>query len=96
MAEQPTQSAHPWRASIRTAGAVGVAAIAALAAIGPELVTFVSEQFPGSPAVGVVAAGSGFVVGLSLLVNRVALLAPVASFLQKIGLGPTPKTGGDA
>jgi hypothetical protein len=95
MAEQSTQSAHPWRASVRTAAAVGIAALAALAAIGPELVNFVAEQFPGSPAAGIVAAGSGFIVGLSLLVNRIALLAPVASFLQSIGLGPTPKTGGD-
>lgn len=87
----PTQNAHPWRASLRTAGSIGIALLAALAVIGPEIVAFVEEQFPGSPAVGIVAAGSAFVVGLSAVVNRIALLGPVADFLAKIGLGPAPK-----
>lgn len=91
MAEQPTQTAHPWRASVRTALSVALALLGALAVAGPEIVKFVAEQFPDSPAAGIVASVVGFIVGLSLLVNRVILLAPVASFFQKIGLGPVPK-----
>lgn len=86
-----TQSNHPWRASLRTAGSVLLAVIAALAVVGPEIVTFVEEQFPGSPAVGVVAGVSAFIVGLSALLNRIILLPAVDTLLTRIGLGPTPK-----
>jgi len=88
-----TQNQHPWRASLRTAGSIAVAVLVALAAIGPEVVTFVEEQFPGSPASAIVAGISGFIVGLSALVNRIILLQPVADLLQKIGLGPAPTEG---
>lgn len=85
-----TQNVFPWRAALRTGGAVTLSLIAALAVIGPEVVTFVGQQFPGSPAVGIVSGVSVFIVGLSVLVNRIALLGPVASFLLKIGFGPAP------
>ncbi|MDF2693696.1 MAG: uncharacterized protein K0S65_2079 [Labilithrix sp.] len=88
----PTQSAHPWRASLRTGGAVLVAGLAAAAAVGPEIVQFVEAQFPGSPAVAYVVSGVGIVTGLSVAVNRIALLAPVTKFLTMLGLGPAPKS----
>lgn len=88
---EPTQVRRPWRASLRTGGAVALSLLTALALIGPEVVKFVSEQFPGSPAVGIVAGASGFIVGLSVLVNRIALLPAVSALLTKIGMGPTPK-----
>lgn len=93
MADTPTQTAHPWRASVRTALSVALALLTALAVAGPSIVDFVSEQFPGSPAVGIVASVIGFIVGLSLLVNRLILLGPVAELIQKIGLGPVPNGG---
>lgn len=88
---EPTQVRRPWRAALRTGGAVAVSLLVALAAIGPYVVEFVSEQFPGSPAVGIVAGVSGFIVGLSVLVNRIALLPAVSALLTKIGMGPMPK-----
>jgi len=87
----PTQVRRPWRASLRTGGAVAVSLLTALALVGPEVVKFVSEQFPGSPAVAIVASVSGFIVGLAVLVNRVALIPAVSDLLTKLGLGPTPK-----
>lgn len=94
MADRSTQVAHPWRASLRTAGVHAIVILAALAAIGPEVVSFVEEQFPGSPAGGIVAGASSFIVGLSLLLNRLILLAPVAKAFDKLGLGPAPKESG--
>lgn len=85
-----TQSQHPWRASLRTAGAVAVTVLLALAAAGPEIVEFVADQFPDSPAVPIVAAVSGFIVALAALVNRLMLLGPIANLLQRLGLGPAP------
>lgn len=86
-----TQTTHPWRASLRTGGAVAISALGAAAAAGPLISDFVNEQFPGTPAGSAVLAGVGFIAGLSVLVNRLALLAPVAAFFTKIGLGPAPK-----
>ena len=91
MAEQTTQSAYPWRASLRTGGSVAIAGLAAAAAIGPEVADFVSTQFPGSPAEAIVLSAVGIIAAASVAVNRIVLLGPVATFLQKIGLGPAPK-----
>ena len=87
----PTQTVHPWRAALRTGGAITVSLILALAAIGPLTFEFVEDQFPGSPAAAIVAASAGFIAGLAILVNRIALLPAVSAFLTKIGLGPAPK-----
>lgn len=95
MAES-TQKKYPWRASIRTGGAVAIAALTAAAAAGPLIADFVAEQFPGTPAAAVTLAVVVFVSGLSTLVNRLILLAPVAALFQKIGLGPVPKAEGIA
>ena len=92
MAES-TQSAHPWRASIRTGGAVLVSGLAAAAVVGPEVAEFVESQWPGSAGSAIVLSAVGVVAAASSLVNRIALLAPVADFLDKIGLGPTPPGG---
>lgn len=88
-----TQSTHPWRASLRTGGAVAVSGLSAAAVAGPVIAEFVNEQFPGTPVAAATVGVVGFVAGLSVLVNRVALLGPVADFFTKIGLGATPKDG---
>lgn len=90
MAES-TQSKHPWRASVRTGLNTALLVLAALAVGMPEIVAFVREQWPESPAVGIVTGASAVVVGLSVLVNRVLLLPAVTDLLEAIGLGPTPK-----
>jgi uncharacterized membrane protein HdeD (DUF308 family) len=86
-----TQTVHPWRAALRTGGAIFIALLFALAAVGPLVVEFVGDQFPGSPAEAIVAGTVGFIVGLSVLVNRVALLPAVSALLTRVGLGPAPK-----
>lgn len=88
---ESTQVKRPWRAALRTGGSVAVAVLIALAAIGPVAVEFVTEQFPGSPAVGIVGGVSGLIVAASVAVNRIALLPAVSALLTKIGMGPTPK-----
>lgn len=89
MAES-TQSKHPWRASVRTGLNTLLLLLTALAVGMPEIVSFVRDQWPGSPAVQIVVTTSGIIVGLSILVNRLLLLPPVAALLQAIGLGPAP------
>lgn len=85
-----TQSQHPWRAAIRTGGATLLSLLFALAAVGPDVVEFVEKQWPGSPGAAIVASIVTVIVGLSILVNRVALYAPVTAFLTRIGAGPSP------
>lgn len=88
----PTQTQHPWRASLRTGGAVAVSGLTAAAAAAPLIGDFVTEQWPDTPATTVVVAGVGIVTGASVLVNRILLLPAVNRFLTKIGLGPQPQS----
>lgn len=91
MAES-TQSAHPWRASIRTGLAVAPVVLLGASAAGEEIAAFISEQFPDTPVAAAVLSASVFISGLAVLVNRLMLLDKVSAALTVIGLGPKPKS----
>lgn len=76
----PTQSQHPWKATLRTMIALAVAAAAFL----PQIVD----------ASGVDQAGwIGALLAGSAIVTRVMAIPFVNDLLTKVGLGATPKTG---
>ena len=88
----PTQVAHPWRASFRTAVAVllGLALVLPIvwAIIGEELekVGWVIPE-PVGTVVGVIIAA---VTAAAAIVTRVMAIPAVSDWLTKMHLGPTP------
>ena len=88
----PTQVAHPWRASLRTAVAVllGLALVLPIvwAIIGEELgkVGWVIPE-PVGTVVGVIIAA---VTAAAAIVTRVMAIPAVSDWLTKMHLGPTP------
>ena len=88
----PTQVAHPWRASLRTAVAVllGLAVVLPIvwAIIGEELekVGWVIPE-PVGTVVGIIIAA---VTAAAAIVTRVMAIPAVSDWLTKLNLGPTP------
>ena len=88
----PTQVAHPWRASLRTAVAVllGLALVLPIvwAIIGEELgkVGWVIPEPVASAVVAIIAA----VTAAAAIVTRVMAIPAVSDWLTKLNLGPTP------
>ena len=88
----PTQVAHPWRASLRTAVAVllGLALVLPIvwAIIGEELgkVGWVIPE-PVATVVGVIIAA---ITAAAAIVTRVMANPAVSDWLTKMHLGPTP------
>lgn len=84
----PTQVAHPWRASLRTALQTALASIVALVAVLPLVQDFVEQVAPGSPVVAWIAGATATLSALALAVTRIMALGPVNDLLTRIGLGP--------
>lgn len=87
----PTQVAHPWRATARTAAAVAVGALTALVAVLPIVQDFVEAVAPGSPVVAWIAGATVVVASLSAAVTRIMALSAVNDLLARFGLGAQPK-----
>lgn len=82
----PTQLRHPWRTTVRTLAWYAVALLGAAALGGPVI----AEQLGGYLGPRVVEAlvwFAGLSAALLALVQRLALLAPVAAILARVGLG---------
>jgi hypothetical protein len=91
MATMPTQSAYPWKATLRTVLAV----VVALGIVGPLILGVITEQLGNyiSPDVmGYIAWGVGLIVAISATVTRIMAIPQVNAWLTKwLGLGATPK-----
>lgn len=77
----PTQTVHPWRATLRTTleWVIGAAAMA------PLIYQAITESDPAA-ATGWAAVA----LGITAAVTRVAALPAVNALLSRIGLGATP------
>ena len=81
-----TQQQHPWRTTLRTV----VWYVVAILAVIPAAVPIITDQL--GPYIGQrVVSSLGWVAGLSAAllgaVQRIVLLTPVATLLDRIGLG---------
>ena len=88
----PTQVAHPWRASLRTA----VAVLLGLALVLPIVWAIIGEELekvgwaipePIGTVVGVIIAA---VTAAAAIVTRVMAIPAVSDWLTRFNLGPTP------
>lgn len=88
----PTQVAHPWRASLRTA----VAVLLGLALVLPIVWAIIGEELekvgwaipePVATVVGVIIAA---VTAAAAIVTRVMAIPAVSDWLTKLNLGPAP------
>lgn len=87
----PTQVAHPWRASIRTGLQTATAVLAALVLALPLVQEFVAKVAPDSPVIGWIAAATGVVAALATLITRLTALPAVNDLLTRLGIGPVSK-----
>ena len=88
----PTQVAHPWRASFRTA----VAVLLGLALVLPIVWAIIGEELgkvgwaipePIGTVVGVIIAA---ITAAAAIVTRVMAIPAVSDWLTRFNLGPTP------
>ena len=88
----PTQVAHPWRASLRTA----VAVLLGLALVLPIVWAIIGEELekvgwaipePVGTVVGVIIAA---ITAAAAIVTRVMAIPAVSDWLTRFNLGPTP------
>ena len=88
----PTQVAHPWRASLRTA----VAVLLGLALVLPIVWAIIGEELekvgwaipePVGTVVGVIIAA---ITAAAAIVTRVMAIPAVSDWLTRLNLGPTP------
>ena len=88
----PTQVAHPWRASLRTA----VAVLLAVALVLPIVWAIIGEELakvgwaipePIGTVVGVIIAA---ITAAAAIVTRVMAIPAVSDWLTRLNLGPTP------
>lgn len=95
-AEDATQAHYPWRAALRTAGVSLLVLLPMLGIVVPEVVQIILDEVGQRTTVprwarvtllGVAAAASC----VAAIVNRVALIPQVNSFLTRHKLGPVPK-----
>lgn len=87
----PTQVAHPWKATVRTAIQTFLAVAAVLVLVAPEVQAFVDQFWPGSPVVAWIGAGAAFVAALAGLVTRIMAIPAVNDLLTRVGLGASPR-----
>lgn len=80
----PTQTSHPWKATLRTL----VSVVVSLAAAAPIIYTAITDQSP-ELATGAFATA----LAVSAAITRLMALPVVNDLLTKIGLGATPKVG---
>jgi len=90
----PTQSAHPWRATLRTAIAVGIPTVLGLLVVLPEIIQVIldelGETMPDGLRLWLVAAAS-LIVAISSAVTRIMAIPGVNAWLTSLGLGASPK-----
>lgn len=90
MSNQPTQTAFPWRATLRTALQVGVALGGVLASIwvivGDEFGDWLTPE-----ASAWIGGGVALVVAGSAALARVMAIPLVNEWLTRLGLGAEPK-----
>lgn len=77
----PTQTRHPWKATLRTA----LAGIIGAATVIPEIIAV------AHPSSGELAAIGGQAVAVSALITRIIAIPRINALLTKIGLGAEPK-----
>ena len=88
----PTQVAHPWRASLRTA----VAVLLGLALVLPIVWSIITEELDKAgwdvpePVASVVVAIIAAITAAAAIVTRVMAIPAVSDWLTKLNLGPTP------
>ena len=91
----PTQVAHPWRASLRTA----VAVLLGLALVLPIVWSIITEELDKAgwdvpePVASVVVAIIAAVTAAAAIVTRVMAIPAVSDWLTRFNLGPTPAGG---
>ena len=78
----PTQTAHPWKATLRTI----VSVVVSLAAAAPIIYTAITDQSP-ELATGAFATA----LAVSAAITRLMALPVVNALLTKIGLGAAPR-----
>lgn len=87
-----TQVEHPWRATLRTAGAVTLAMVLLIPPVIGVVRDVLAEHNIAVPAqLDVILAG--ITVGITVattIVQRVMLLPGVDALLTRLGIGPTP------
>lgn len=86
----PTQTAYPWKATLRTV--LGV--ILALGIVGPQLLAIVQEKLGGyipPDVMTYIAWGVGLIVAISATFTRIIAIPTINAWLTKIGLGAEPK-----
>lgn len=92
MAGTPTQQAHPWKATVRTAVQTFIPLVLALMLAGPEIL----EAFADVPTEGAAwATLGGIAVGLAAVAGALARLSAipaVEALLIKLGLGTGAET----
>ena len=88
----PTQVAHPWRASLRTA----VAVLLGLALVLPIVWSISTEELDKAgwdvpePVASVVVAIIAAITAAAAIVTRVMAIPAVSDWLTRLNLGPTP------
>ncbi|MFC3299654.1 hypothetical protein FJV46_10765 [Arthrobacter agilis] len=83
----PTQAAHPWRATLRTAVAVGIPAFAGLVLLLPLVLSELasgplSEYLPPGFIAWLVAA-AGFITAASAAITRIMAIPGVVEWFRK-------------
>lgn len=79
----PTQTSHPWKATLRTI----VSVVLSLAAAAPVIFTAITDQSP-ELATGAFATA----LAASAAITRLMALPVINDLLTKIGLGATPRS----
>ena len=88
----PTQVAHPWRASLRTA----VAVLLGLALVLPVVWAIITEELDKAgwdvpePVATAVMAIIAAITAAAAIVTRVMAIPAVSDWLTRLNLGPTP------
>ncbi len=88
----PTQTAYPWKATLRTI----IAVLAGAGAVVPIMLTIIQGQlgvYISPEVMGWIVWGVGLLVAISGTVTRIIAIPAVNALLTKyVGLGATPKS----
>ena len=87
----PTQTAHPWKATLRTV----IAVIVGISIVAPVALGVIQDQLGGyipPEVMGWLAWAVGLAVAISGAFTRIIAIPQVNAWLTAIGLGATPKS----
>lgn len=91
-----TQTAYPWKASLRTLVQVGIPAFVTLVGVVPLIIQIileeVGEQMPDGLRLWLVGAAT-LLTAVATALARIMAIPAVNAFLTRWGLGATPKQG---